>query len=73
MVVRRFPSFTLGSDADRRIQHRSHCRLGNCELRDLNGEINYLMREKRHWEKQMIALAARIIGMSQCWMTMGWR
>lgn len=26
------------------------------EIRDLNDEINSLMREKRHWENQIVAL-----------------
>ncbi|CAK5274483.1 unnamed protein product [Mycena citricolor] len=30
--------------------------LGDYELRDLNDEINKLMREKRHWENQIVAL-----------------
>ncbi|KAJ7454173.1 Isy1-like splicing factor [Mycena latifolia] len=30
--------------------------LSDYELRDLNDEINKLMREKRHWENQMVAL-----------------
>ncbi|EJD43773.1 Isy1-like splicing factor [Auricularia subglabra TFB-10046 SS5] len=30
--------------------------LGDYEIRDLNDEINKLMREKRHWENQIIAL-----------------
>ncbi|KAH7106042.1 Isy1-like splicing factor [Auriculariales sp. MPI-PUGE-AT-0066] len=30
--------------------------LGEYEIRDLNDEINKLMREKRHWENQIIAL-----------------
>ena len=30
--------------------------LTDYEVRDLNDEINKLMREKRHWENQIIAL-----------------
>jgi hypothetical protein len=30
--------------------------LTDYEIRDLNDEINKLMREKRHWENQIIAL-----------------
>lgn len=30
--------------------------LSDYEIRDLNDEINKLMREKRHWENQIIAL-----------------
>ncbi|KAJ7741759.1 Isy1-like splicing factor [Mycena maculata] len=30
--------------------------LGDYEVRDLNDEINKLMREKRHWENQLVAL-----------------
>nr|GAT60890.1 predicted protein [Mycena chlorophos] len=30
--------------------------LGDYELRDLNDEINKLLREKRHWENQIVAL-----------------
>ena len=30
--------------------------LGDYEVRDLNDEINKLLREKRHWENQIIAL-----------------
>jgi Isy1-like splicing family len=37
---------------------RSPCTAGltDYEVRDLNDEINKLMREKRHWENQIIAL-----------------
>ena len=30
--------------------------LTDYEVRDLNDEINKLMREKRHWENQIVAL-----------------
>lgn len=30
--------------------------LTDYEVRDLNDEINQLMREKRHWENQIVAL-----------------
>jgi pre-mRNA-splicing factor ISY1 len=30
--------------------------LTDYEVRDLNDEINRLMREKRHWENQIVAL-----------------
>ena len=30
--------------------------MGDYELRDLNDEINKLLREKRHWENQIVAL-----------------
>lgn len=30
--------------------------LTDYEIRDLNDEINKLMREKNHWEKQIVAL-----------------
>ena len=30
--------------------------LSDYEIRDLNDEINKLMREKRHWENQIVAL-----------------
>ncbi|KAJ7258214.1 Isy1-like splicing factor [Mycena rebaudengoi] len=30
--------------------------LGDYEIRDVNDEINKLMREKRHWENQIVAL-----------------
>ena len=30
--------------------------LTDYEIRDLNDEINKLMREKRHWENQIVAL-----------------
>ena len=30
--------------------------LTDYEIRDLNDEINGLMREKRHWETQIVAL-----------------
>lgn len=30
--------------------------LSDYEIRDLNDEINKIMREKRHWENQIIAL-----------------
>jgi Isy1-like splicing family len=30
--------------------------LSDYEIRDLNDEINRLMREKRHWENQIISL-----------------
>ena len=34
--------------------------LTDCEVRDLNDEINRLLREKRHWENQIIALGGAI-------------
>jgi len=30
--------------------------LSDYEVRDLNDEINKLLREKRHWENQIVAL-----------------
>jgi pre-mRNA-splicing factor ISY1 len=30
--------------------------LTNYEIRDLNDEINQLLKEKRHWESQIVAL-----------------
>jgi pre-mRNA-splicing factor ISY1 len=30
--------------------------MGDYEVRDLNDEINNLMREKSHWERQIISL-----------------
>ncbi len=30
--------------------------MSDYEVRDLNDEINKLMREKRHWENQIIAM-----------------
>jgi pre-mRNA-splicing factor ISY1 len=41
-------------DADARVVHVVG--LTDYEIRDLNDEINKLMREKRHWENQIIAL-----------------
>jgi hypothetical protein len=44
------------------ICHTSQCScsitasLTDYEIRDLNDEINNLMREKRHWETQIVAL-----------------
>ncbi|KAJ7199373.1 Isy1-like splicing family-domain-containing protein [Mycena pura] len=45
--------------------------LSNYELRDLNDEINKLMREKRHWENQIVAPITG--GTSRFWTTMGGR
>jgi pre-mRNA-splicing factor ISY1 len=30
--------------------------LSDYEIRDINDEINKLMRDKRHWENQIVAL-----------------
>jgi hypothetical protein len=39
------------------VQESSHTAgLTDYEVRDLNDEINKLLREKRHWENQIIAL-----------------
>ncbi|KAJ7028314.1 Isy1-like splicing factor [Mycena alexandri] len=52
----------LGTRSDRRSRMASACRslresgLSDYETRDLNDEINKLMREKRHWESQIVAL-----------------
>lgn len=52
--------FELELDADHTFSvYVFTCRLAGLsdyEVRDLNDEINKLMREKRHWENQIVAL-----------------
>lgn len=39
-----------------RCQWLTTATLTNYEIRDLNDEINSLLKEKRHWESQIVAL-----------------
>jgi len=41
---------------DQHIDHFLAAGLTDYEVRDLNDEINKLIREKRHWENQIVAL-----------------
>jgi pre-mRNA-splicing factor ISY1 len=43
--------------------------LTDYEIRDLNDEINSLMREKRHWETQIVALGGANYKRAQSSMT----
>ncbi|KZV92382.1 Isy1-like splicing factor [Exidia glandulosa HHB12029] len=43
-------------EVSRKVAKIQDAGLGDYEIRDLNDEINKLMREKRHWENQIIAL-----------------
>ncbi|KAI0265421.1 Isy1-domain-containing protein [Gloeopeniophorella convolvens] len=43
-------------EISRKVSKIQDAGLTNFEVRDLNDEINKLMREKRHWENQIIAL-----------------
>ncbi len=38
------------------LDHLGIAGLTDYEVRDLNDEINKLLREKRHWENQIVAL-----------------
>ncbi|KAL7420783.1 NineTeen Complex (NTC) component [Cryptotrichosporon argae] len=43
-------------DISRKVSKIQDATLTDFEIRDLNDEINALMREKRHWETQIVAL-----------------
>ncbi|KAG6836798.1 hypothetical protein H0H93_003044 [Arthromyces matolae] len=46
----------LGTQADRRPRMASASGLSDYEVRDLNDEINNILRDKSHWENQIVAL-----------------
>ena len=53
----RFSVFPVLSSQDHVLRSSSAAGLTDYEVRDLNDEIIKLMREKRHWEIQTIALS----------------
>jgi len=54
----RLSVFLVLSSQDHVLKSSSAAGLTDYEVRDLNDEIDKLMREKRHWENQIIALGA---------------
>ena len=43
----------------RKVSQIQNAGLGEFKIRDLNDEINKLLREKRHWENRIIELGGR--------------
>jgi pre-mRNA-splicing factor ISY1 len=58
-LVGRYPKYRMVRQSSRFVQHLAQylqAGLSDYEVRDLNDEINKLLREKRHWENQIVAL-----------------
>ena len=52
----RFKTVRFEKPARTRVSLLAEAGLTDYEIRDLNDEINKLIREKRHWENQLVAL-----------------
>ena len=56
-----FDTLQVIREVSKKVSQIQNAGLGEFRIRDLNDEINKLLREKRHWEARIIELVRTLI------------